>query len=313
MLREAKLIVWDEARAQHRHCAEAVDRTLRDIMQRPYSPFGGKVVVFGGDFRQCLPMVSKGFRAVIVSTALSRSILWRKVRVLILTENMRLRVDPFSKPYVEYLLRVGNGQESSIIDHFPPEANTEPLIGVEITLYSKIHQAPSLDTLIHDVFPALAINYVNQGYMDGRAILTTKNTIVNTLNTQIVKAVPGREHIFVSVDSVETGDDQAMAIGTKFLNTITLAGMPPHHLALKVGVPVILLKNLDMASGLCNGTRLIIWCLARRLIIMQIIGGAHAGEYCQHTTHHHDNKPFEVAIHPTKAPVPLAIGIRYDH
>jgi len=76
---------------------------------------------------------------------------------------------------------------------------------------------------------------------------------------------------------VETGDDQAMAIGTEFLNTITLAGMPPHRLALKVGVPVMLLKNLDATSGLCNGTRLIILCLARRLIVAQIIGGAHAG------------------------------------
>ncbi len=51
LLWEAKLIIWDEAPAQHRHCAEAVDRTLRDIMRRrPDSPFGDKVVVFGGDF-----------------------------------------------------------------------------------------------------------------------------------------------------------------------------------------------------------------------------------------------------------------------
>jgi len=35
LLREAKLIVWDEALAQHRHCAEAVDQTLRDIMRHP--------------------------------------------------------------------------------------------------------------------------------------------------------------------------------------------------------------------------------------------------------------------------------------
>jgi ATP-dependent DNA helicase PIF1 len=52
--------------------------------------------------------------------------------------------------------------------------------------------------------------------------------------------------------------------------------MPPHRLALKVGVPVMLLRNLDEASGLCNGTRLIISRLARRLIVAQIIGGAHA-------------------------------------
>jgi len=39
-------------------------------MQRPDSPFGGEVVVFGGDFRQCPPMVSKGSWARIVSAAL---------------------------------------------------------------------------------------------------------------------------------------------------------------------------------------------------------------------------------------------------
>jgi hypothetical protein len=71
---------------------------------------------------------------------------------------MRLCADPFSKPYVEYLLRVNNGQESSIINHFPPEADAEPSIEIKIALHPEIHQAPSLDTFIHVVFPALAIN-----------------------------------------------------------------------------------------------------------------------------------------------------------
>jgi ATP-dependent DNA helicase PIF1 len=128
-------------------------------------------------------------------------------------------------------------------------------------------QAPSLETFMHVVFPTLTINYANQGYMDGRAILTTKNVVVNFLNTQIVEAMPRQEHVFLSADSMERGDNQAMAIGTKFLNTITLAGMPPHRLALKFGVPVILLRNLDAALGLCNGTHLIILRLAQRLIV----------------------------------------------
>ncbi len=95
----------------------------------------------------------------------------------------------------------------------------------------------------------MAINYTNQGYMDGRAILTTKNTIMNSLNIQIAEVVFGRKHVFLLAKSLEMGDDQAMAIGTKFLNTITLVSMPPHCLALKVGIHVILLRNRDVASG----------------------------------------------------------------
>ena len=34
-----------------RQGVEALDNNLRDIMDRPNLPFGGKTVVFGGDFR----------------------------------------------------------------------------------------------------------------------------------------------------------------------------------------------------------------------------------------------------------------------
>ncbi len=109
LFREAKLIVWDEAPAQHQHYAKAINRTLRDIMQHLDSPFGDKVVMFGGDFRQCPPVVSRSSWASIIFAALSHLISWRQVRVLTFTKNMRLRVDPLSRPYVEYLLRVSNG------------------------------------------------------------------------------------------------------------------------------------------------------------------------------------------------------------
>uniref|UniRef100_A0A453NCD3 ATP-dependent DNA helicase n=1 Tax=Aegilops tauschii subsp. strangulata TaxID=200361 RepID=A0A453NCD3_AEGTS len=43
-------------------------------------PFGGKVVVFGGDFRQVLPVVTRGTRAQITDATLLRSYLWQKIR-----------------------------------------------------------------------------------------------------------------------------------------------------------------------------------------------------------------------------------------
>jgi hypothetical protein len=58
------LIIWDEAPMINKYAFEAVNRCLQDIM-REVDPrnadllFGGKIVVFGGDFRQILPVVPK--------------------------------------------------------------------------------------------------------------------------------------------------------------------------------------------------------------------------------------------------------------
>jgi hypothetical protein len=85
-----------------------------------------------------------------------------------------------------------------------------------------------------------------------------------------------RKHIFLLTNSMQIRDDNAITISMEFFNTIILAGMLPHRLALKVSILIILLRNLNAASRLCNGTCLIIWHLTQRLIITQIIGCAHA-------------------------------------
>ncbi|KIJ08223.1 hypothetical protein PAXINDRAFT_89171 [Paxillus involutus ATCC 200175] len=66
---------------------ECVDRTLRDLLNRD-APFGGIAVVFGGDFRQTLPVVPHGSREQIVGATLCRSRIWQHLRVRHLHENM---------------------------------------------------------------------------------------------------------------------------------------------------------------------------------------------------------------------------------
>ena len=49
LLKETKLIIWDEAPMAHKYCFEALDKTLNDIMCMSNSdsvPFGRKVVVW---------------------------------------------------------------------------------------------------------------------------------------------------------------------------------------------------------------------------------------------------------------------------
>ncbi|XP_058784184.1 uncharacterized protein LOC131658953 [Vicia villosa] len=79
LLREAKLIIWDEAPMAHKYCFETLDRTLKDVMSNysnSDSVFGGKVVIFGGDFCQILPVVPEGSRSDIVHSTINSSYIW---------------------------------------------------------------------------------------------------------------------------------------------------------------------------------------------------------------------------------------------
>jgi len=91
VLQEASLIIWDEAPMTHRHNYEAVDRSLRDLL-RVQKPFGGLTVLFGGDFRQVLPVVPRGTRSQITAASLKRSTLWPHISIKRLTVNMRVRM-----------------------------------------------------------------------------------------------------------------------------------------------------------------------------------------------------------------------------
>nr|XP_043634100.1 ATP-dependent DNA helicase PIF1-like [Erigeron canadensis] len=61
------------------------------------------------------------------------------------------------------------------------------------------------------------------------------------------------------------------------LNGFKISGVPNHKLSLKKGVPVMLLRNIDQANGLCNGTRLQIIQMAPHVIEAKIISGSHFG------------------------------------
>lgn len=66
-----------------KHCFEALDKSLSDIVRKhDTQPFGGKVIVFGGDFRQVLPVINGAGRAEIVMASLNSSYLWTHCKVL---------------------------------------------------------------------------------------------------------------------------------------------------------------------------------------------------------------------------------------
>ena len=71
------------------------------------------VVLWGGDFRQILPVVEKGSREDTVYACLRRSYLWQHVQIFHLTQNMRLGQSPEEQAFAQWLLFVGEGSTIS--------------------------------------------------------------------------------------------------------------------------------------------------------------------------------------------------------
>jgi len=264
LLRMTSLILWDEATMTKRQAVEALDNSMRDIMGRRDRPFGGKTVVFGGDFRQVLPVVRRGSRGQIIDATLRSSHLWKGMRQLRLVTNMRAHNDTW---FAEYLLRVGNGTE---------EADDQGNIRLpEDICVPSTGEDDDLEKLIDHVFPSLDDNMSDPNYMTSRAILSTTNDNVDKINIRMIERFKGEEVIYHSFDSAE--DDPYGYYAPEFLNGLTPNGLPPHVLKLKLNCPVILLRNIDPANGLCNGTRLVVRGFERNAIDAEIVIGQHAG------------------------------------
>ncbi len=116
-----------------------------------------------------------------------------------------------------------------------------------------------LDTraMVVVIYPRLHEGQPTNEYLCERAILAPHNKEVLLINTMVLNYLPGAQVDFLSADSTED-TEVANTYPSEFLNTLEVSGMPSHKLPLKIGAPVMLLRNLDPSAGLCNGTRLIV-------------------------------------------------------
>ena len=94
--------------------------------------------------------------------------------------------------------------------------------------------------------------------------------------------IPGEEKIYLSFDSVCRENSQIDTLENLYthevLNGLNISGLPYHQIKLKIDVPIMLLRNIDQVSGLCNGTRLIVTNLGEYIIGAIILTGSHFGQ-----------------------------------
>ncbi|CAN1797451.1 ATP-dependent DNA helicase PIF1 [Linum perenne] len=245
LLKSATLIVWDEAPMIHKLSFEAVDRTMCD--RENYVPFGGKVVLLGGDFRQTLPVVPNGSREDNINATLPRSYLWTFCTLLHLRINMRITTNSINTTpmfdgltFPDWVLAVGNGT---------------------LRTYPKSYQSLQ--------------------YIKSRAIVSPTNAVVSEINNILLAQIPVPSKIYFSSDSLSPIKTNIatpeLEYPLEFLNSLSFNGIPEHKLELKPFTVVMLLRNINPTSGMCNGTRILLTDLGEYVISGLIVSGTQEG------------------------------------
>uniref|UniRef100_A0A0R0HST2 ATP-dependent DNA helicase n=1 Tax=Glycine max TaxID=3847 RepID=A0A0R0HST2_SOYBN len=231
----------------HKFCFEVLEQSLRDIIKTKSSSnqiFGGKVIVF---------VIPRGSCSDIVNATINSSYLWDCCQVLRLTKNMRLQNNEQSPDeqettaFAKWILDIGDG----IIGHENDGYSTiEILEDLLITEYDD-----PIHAIVNSTFPDLSQHHNDTQYFISRAILASTNETVEQVNDYILSLIPDKS------ETIESCHFQT--ITTEFLNSLMTSGLPNHCVKLKIGTPIMLLRNLDQTQGMCNGTRLIITRLAK--------------------------------------------------
>ncbi|XP_027155630.1 ATP-dependent DNA helicase PIF2-like [Coffea eugenioides] len=175
----AKLIFWDEASMAKKDNVEAFDLLLKDVMNSDIL-FGGKIVVFGGDFRQTLPVIPSASRGQQIEASFVNSSLWNTLTKLSLSENMRAILD---LPYSDFLLRVGEGLE--------PEDLDGKISLRQHLLIRFSNKNESLNRLVDFAFSDLCLYSLDPYRMINRCVLTPKNSCVDDINEMMIDRFPG--------------------------------------------------------------------------------------------------------------------------
>lgn len=265
LLASAHLIIWDEAPMMHRYAFEALNRTLQDILLNN-RPMGGKIVILGGDWRQILPVVLRGSQGQIVSASLMRSRLWAHISTFTLIQNMRVQAHQIE--HMNWLRSIGDGTH----DNYPMLKIPDNML---------INDG-NISTLVDAIFPDFEDHFSETNYLMSRVIVAPTHKDVNFINTLMSERLPSTCHskTYLSADSIQReGEVNENLFPLEFLNSLEVNGLPPHNLTLSEGMPVMLLRNLNKAMGLCNGTRLIVNRLQDHVIEAVVITGDAKGTH----------------------------------
>ncbi|KAM7479150.1 hypothetical protein LguiA_027363 [Lonicera macranthoides] len=117
--------------------------------------------------------------------------------------------------------------------------------------------------MISVIYPQLDVaSTITSEFLNERTILSARNDDVSAINQSALEIFHGETFTYFAANKMVEDEDVDPGIThrypNEFLNTLNPPGLPSFKLDLKVGAPIMLLRNIAPKDGLCNGTRLIV-------------------------------------------------------
>ncbi|VDB87754.1 unnamed protein product [Peniophora sp. CBMAI 1063] len=237
LIQASRVVVVDEVPTANRAPLSCTEAVRRIVIDRPNVPFGGKIVLWSGDFRQTCPVVPSGSRRDIVEASIRSSPLWNL----------------FS--FAAYVDALGDGAGPDVPILMLPIAHTE-------------------DDLINFTFPSDIIR--DPVACHRRAILAPTNKQVSKYNAAVLRRVPGDARTYLSTDSIkEIEDVELLDIDPEDLLAANrerfIHGMAPHRLNVKPGCSCRLLRNMSISRALVRNVRVVIVDVGDRILTVRRI------------------------------------------
>jgi hypothetical protein len=259
-IKNADIIIWDEAPSSSKDMLSVVNRKLQEIMSNTI-PMGGKIIIFAGDFKQTLPIKEHATRSEQVNLSIKYSDIYANHCVRFkLTENMRAQGE--NRQFSDDLIDIGNGTNNDA---------QEQIILPECCV---TYENDLADTLFKTHFDER-----NWTAIENRAILCPFNDQVTLRNEQILNMMPiTLTDNIVEYLSEDTTEDPEFSARPDVMNSSESSSLPLHNLRLKRNAIVMLIRNIDVVKGLCNGTRIRIKELKKNVIYGMILNGSMIGK-----------------------------------
>ncbi|KAG5524069.1 hypothetical protein RHGRI_030911 [Rhododendron griersonianum] len=152
-----------------------------------------------------------------------------------------------------------------------------------VHLPSTIGRCQHLNELLSRVYPQLDVaNTSTPTFLTERTILSAQNDDVNAINGTALNIFPGNRYTYLAADKMSEDDGMDRSITNQYpneyLNSLDPTGLPPFKLELKVGCPIILLRNIAPKDGLCNCIRMMVVRCGSRIIDVKILTGEQFGK-----------------------------------